>query len=84
MLEAEAILMAVERAKGRISLPDLKQKQLELLVNIVDGKSCFGVLPTGFGKSVCFYLPPIFLDNVRLTNFISRNKNIIINLSKLM
>ena len=39
----------------------LKKKQLELIEHAVNGRHTFGVLPTGFGKSVCFGL----LENIR-------------------
>lgn len=65
MFEDEAISTAVATAKGHISLPDLKDEQMQIIRHIVNGKSCLCVLPTGFGKSVCFYAPPVVLDVVR-------------------
>ena len=45
----------------------LKEEQSEIL-NIIlnEKKNVFAVLPTGFGKSSSFMLPPILLDQVRI------------------
>ena len=39
----------------------MKPKQLEVVMGFLKGHDVFGVLPTGFGKSLCFgSLPSIF------------------------
>jgi len=44
----------------------LKEKQLEILANIVieRKKAVFAILPTGFGKSLLCILPPLMLNEV--------------------
>ena len=42
----------------------LKEKQLETLHSLYEGKDTIAVLPTGFGKSVIFQLLPFFLQKV--------------------
>ena len=32
----------------------LKEEQREVITNFVQGKDVFAVLPTGFGKSLCY------------------------------
>jgi superfamily II DNA or RNA helicase len=41
----------------------LKSEQKEIIQNVLERKDSMAVLPTGFGKSMC-YVPP-FLDKVR-------------------
>ena len=37
----------------------LKPKQIEIISNFVDGKDVVGLLPTGYGKSMCYLVPPL-------------------------
>lgn len=41
---------------------DLKDQQGCVVNTILEKKHCVGVFPTGFGKSICFLLPPLILD----------------------
>lgn len=59
------LMEVFEQAKQGLALPELKEEQKKIILNIVKGNNCVGVLPTGFGKSVCFYLPPVVLNLVR-------------------
>ena len=42
----------------------IKNKQLEIIESILQGNDTFAVLPTGYGKTVCYVLPPLFMDKV--------------------
>ena len=42
----------------------LKAEQREIIQKIVSGEDCFVNLPTGFGKSMCYVLPPLIKDEV--------------------
>ena len=44
----------------------LKEEQRRLIQLILDGQSCLGILPTGYGKSLTYILPPLLADEVRL------------------
>jgi superfamily II DNA helicase RecQ len=43
---------------------NLKPEQLTIVGNLLGGKNTFGVLPTGYGKSICYALPALFKDEV--------------------
>jgi len=43
---------------------DLKSEQFEIINAVVTKQNVFGILPTGFGKSATFVLPPLILDEV--------------------
>lgn len=42
----------------------LKTQQVDVLEKILDGKDCIVQLPTGYGKSLLYVLPPLLLDEV--------------------
>jgi ATP-dependent DNA helicase RecQ len=42
----------------------LKSEQKEIVQNVLERKDSMAVLPTGFGKSMC-YVPSLNLDKVR-------------------
>lgn len=44
----------------------LKEKQALIIDNVLNGKDVIGLLPTGFGKSVCFQVPALILDGLTL------------------
>ena len=37
----------------------MKTEQREAIASIIDGKDTFVCLPTGFGKSKCYIMPPL-------------------------
>ena len=43
--------------KKYFNLDKLKDKQEEIIKNILNGKDTIGVLSTGYGKSICYQLP---------------------------
>ena len=42
----------------------LKSEQKDRIQNVLERKDSMAVLPTGFGKSMCYVLPPLILDKV--------------------
>jgi ATP-dependent DNA helicase RecQ len=42
----------------------LKDEQKQVMQCILKKKHVFSILPTGFGKSLCYVLPPLMLDCV--------------------
>jgi superfamily II DNA helicase RecQ len=43
----------------------LKSEQKEIIQNVLERKDSMAVLPTGFGKSMCYVFYPLILDRVR-------------------
>jgi superfamily II DNA or RNA helicase len=43
----------------------LKSEQKEIIQNVLERKNSMAGLPTGFGKTMCYVLPPLILDKVR-------------------
>jgi len=37
----------------------LKSKQIDIISNFINGKDVIGLLPTGYGKSMCYLIPPL-------------------------
>ena len=58
---------AVQYAKACVCLDDivLKNKQVEVLKVLYQGKDCFVWFPTGYGKSLCYQLLPFLFDHKR-------------------
>ncbi len=66
-MSLEALAHSVMRDLG-LDFP-LKGAQMEILDVIFQGQHCFSVLPTGYGKSMTFVLPPLMKDRVSMDNF---------------
>ena len=55
----------IYEATGALGFSTLKPEQEEAIGQFLKGRDVFVALPTGFGKSLCYYaLPPVF-DRVR-------------------
>ena len=50
---------AVKSAAKELGYPSLKLEQLDVMETFVKGRDVFAVLPTGYGKSLCFGCLPI-------------------------
>ena len=56
-----------QKAKGKYSFPEgmqLKNEQSEILKCVLEGKDCFVNLSTGIGKSLCFMLLSLLMEEV--------------------
>ncbi len=42
----------------------LKDLQVEVILSFLTGKDVFAILPTGYGKSLCFAILPLLLDHL--------------------
>lgn len=61
----------VEAAEKLFGITNLHPKQLEVMKGIIEGRDILAVLPTGFGKSLCFQLPALLLPEARATVVVS-------------
>ncbi len=43
-----------------------RKGQEELIDSILSGRDCFGIMPTGGGKSICYQLPALMLQGVTI------------------
>ena len=43
----------------------LKHEQKKVILNFVNGNDVFGILPTSYGKSLCFACLPSIFDKLR-------------------
>ena len=56
---------ACDIVKRKLDLSySFRAQQLETMRLVLDRKDTFCVLPTGYGKTDCFILPPLLLDQV--------------------
>ena len=58
---------AANKAAVRLGYPlGLKKEQLEVVVKFLSGRDVFAVLPTGFGKSLCYACLPFTFEELEL------------------
>lgn len=62
------LIAAAEKLFG---ITDLHPKQLDVMRAFLAGKDFLAVLPTGFGKSLCFQLPALLAPEARATVVVS-------------
>jgi ATP-dependent DNA helicase RecQ len=55
----EGIISPEEVLKRYFGLPSFKEEQQMLIGEILSGKDVLGVLPTGYGKSLCYQIPAL-------------------------
>jgi superfamily II DNA helicase RecQ len=62
---AEDILNKINKKHGWDIV--LKDKQFDIIKNLLESKNMLAVLPTGYGKSLPYMLDPLFMDEVSRT-----------------
>jgi len=58
----ETVEAAIESSCAMMGIQKLKEKQKDAITLFVDGNDVLVILPTGFGKSLCFALLPLVFD----------------------
>lgn len=77
----EKLTEALQKAANDLGHKAARAKQLEVIILFVQGKDVFVSLPTGSGKSFCFYALPLVFDTLRNHN---EPRSIVIVLSPLL
>ena len=55
---------AANEAALKLGYASLRPEQLEVVIQFLSGRDVFAVLPTGFGKSLCFAVLPLAFDKL--------------------
>jgi len=67
------------------NISELKDKQIEVINELLLGHDVIGLLPTGYGKSMCYIIPPLVTKKIMfiispLISLMDEQKNKLINL----
>ena len=68
MTDTRGVHRAIERAVQQLGYASLKDEQLKVVVGIAEGRDVFAVLPTGYGKTLCFACLPVVFDQLQAVN----------------
>ena len=52
-----------------------KKEQVDIIHGFLNGREVFGILPTGFGKSLCYACLPMLFDELKITASLTTNHN---------
>ena len=63
-MDTKRVREAARNAARLLGYTDLKQEQLRVVEAFVEGYDVFAVLPTGYGKSLCYACLPIVFDKL--------------------
>ena len=65
MAFAESVISASALYAAKLlGYSELKELQMQVIVAFVMGQDVFAILPTGYGKSLCYAYLPILLDDL--------------------
>ena len=55
---------AIVSSMKKLGYMKLKDEQHKIVCSFISGRDVFGVLPTGFGKSLCYACLPLIFDKI--------------------
>ena len=61
----ETVEAAIASSCAMMGVEELKEKQKNAMKLFVEGNDVLAILPTGYGKSLCFALLPLVFDYLR-------------------
>lgn len=76
--------VSVEDVKPYFDIEEFREFQKEIIENIISGNDVMAVLPTGWGKSMCYQYPAVKLEGITIvvSPLISLMKDQVDNLNK--
>ena len=63
-MNRDFLINCIRGAAEELGYCDMKPEQLQLVRKFVEGNDVFAVLPTGFGKSLCYACLPLVFDSI--------------------
>ena len=79
-LKVRDVEKAASEAAIMLGYSKLKDLQMSVIVSFVLGRDVFGILPTGYGKSLCYQCLPLVFDKL---NSVSSGASIVVVLAPL-
>ena len=64
-MEARYVVKAATEAVIMLGYSNLKELQMAVIVSFVMGCDVFGILPTGYGKTLCYQCLPLIFDKLK-------------------
>lgn len=58
------VVNVITIAIQKLGYSSLKKEQLDVIVGFLNGRDVFAVLPTGFGKTLCYACIPLVFDSI--------------------
>lgn len=52
----------------KLGYSELKQEQLKVVMAFISGRDVFAILPTGYGKTLCYACLPLVFDELASRN----------------
>jgi ATP-dependent DNA helicase RecQ len=66
MIGTERYIKAKRILKQKFGYDNFKPHQYRIIDKIIETKDVIAVMPTGYGKSLCFHMPPLLTDEVAI------------------
>jgi len=58
------ILSTAEKIAGFLGYDGLREHQRRIILELMNKRDVFGILPTGYGKSLCYTSMPLLYDDI--------------------
>ena len=79
-LSSDELLHLIRDSASALGINTLKPDQEKAILHVVLGRDVFVALPTGYGKSLCYFVLPLVFDRVRDVS----NRSIVLVVSPLV